>query len=48
MKTRGFDTEVTVGLDETSVGGLVKTQPAWKRFERTGGDEVEILEEAVF
>lgn len=48
MKTSGFDTEVTVGLDETSVGGLVKTQSAWKWFERTGGDEVEILEGAVF
>ena len=48
MKTSGFDTEVTVGLDDTSVGGLVKTKSAGKRFERTGGEEVEILEEDVF
>ena len=48
MKTRGFDTEVTVGLDETRVGGLVKTKSAGKRFERTGGEEVEISEEDVF
>ena len=48
MKTSGFDTEVTVGLDDTSVGGLVKNKSAGKRFERTGGEEVEILEEDVF
>ena len=48
MKTSGFDTEVTVGLDETSVGGLVKTKSAGKRIERTGGEEVEILKEDIF
>lgn len=48
MKTSGCGTMEVTGLDETSVGGLVKTKPVWNRFEGIGGEEIEILEEHAF
>lgn len=48
-QTGGVSTmEVIIGPDKTPFGGLVRTNPAWKDFQRTRGEEVMIWEKYSF